>query len=126
MATLVKCKDTNCPDVLTIVKSNDDNYTFVSINVNINKVNEEYEWDSLVLPDFALNNIHKADLNTKYGVLVAHIVKAYYDDNRTTAILSNYLSDMNNTEYKSEFDELQQIRRMAKNTAKHIIQLNTF
>jgi hypothetical protein len=78
------------------------------------------------LPDFALNNIHIADLNTKYGVLVAHIVKAYYDDNRTTAILSNYLLDTNNAEYKSEFDELQQIRRMAKDTAKHIIQLNIF
>lgn len=126
MATLVKCKDDIQPDILTIVKSGDDNYTFVSINVNIAKTEDGYVWDSLVLPDFALNNIHNADLNTKYGVLVAHIVKAYYDDNRTTAILSNYLSDMNNPEYKSEFDELQQIRRMAKDTAKHIIQLNTF
>lgn len=126
MATLVKCKDTNKPDVLTVEKNSKDEFAFVSINVNINKVGNEYVWDSLVLPDFALNNIHNADLNTKYGVLVAHIVKAYYDDNRTTAILSNYLLDMNNTEYKSEFDELQQVRRMAKDTAKHIIQLNTF
>lgn len=126
MATLVKCKDTNKPDVLTVEKNSKDEFAFVSINVNINKVGDEYVWDSLVLPDFALNNIHNADLNTKYGVLVAHIVKAYYDDNRTTAILSNYLLDTNNTEYKSEFDELQQIRRMAKDTAKHIIQLNIF
>jgi hypothetical protein len=126
MATLVKCKDTNKPDVLTVEKNSKDEFAFVSINVNINKVGDEYEWDSLILPDFALNNIHNADLNTKYGVLVAHIVKAYYDDNRTTAILSNYLLDTNNAEYKSEFDELQQIRRMAKDTAKHIIQLNIF
>lgn len=126
MATLVKCKDTNKPDVLTVEKNSKDEYAFVSINVNINKVGDEYMWDSLILPDFALNNIHNADLNTKYGVLVAHIVKAYYDDNRTTAILSNYLLDTNNTEYKSEFDELQQVRRMAKDTAKHIIQLNIF
>lgn len=126
MATLVKCKDTNKPDVLTFEKNSKDEFAFVSINVNINKVGDEYVWDSLVLPDFALNNIHIADLNTKYGVLVAHIVKAYYDDNRTTAILSNYLLDTNNAEYKSEFDELQQIRRMAKDTAKHIIQLNIF
>jgi hypothetical protein len=126
MATLVKCKDTNKPDVLTVEKNSKDEFAFVSINVNINKVGDEYVWDSLVLPDFALNNIHNADLNTKYGVLVAHIVKAYYDDNRTTAILSNYLLDTNNAEYKSEFDELQQIRRMAKDTAKHIIQLNIF
>ena len=126
MATLVKCKDTNKPDVLTVEKNSKDEYAFVSINVNINKVGDDYMWDSLILPDFALNNIHNADLNTKYGVLVAHIVKAYYDDNRTTAILSNYLLDTNNTEYKSEFDELQQVRRMAKDTAKHIIQLNIF
>lgn len=126
MATLVKCNDTQAPELLTIHKVDDD-YRFVSINMNINKVSDDnYEWDSLVLPDFALNNIHNADLNTKYGVLVAHIVKAYYDDNKSIAILSNYLLDKDNSEYKREFDELQRIRKVAKDTAKQIIQLNTF
>lgn len=126
MATLVKIKDASEPKLMSIVKNNDD-IVYASINVNICQLSDgTYEWDSLVLPDFALNNIHNAPDDVKYNVLVAHIVKAYYDDNHSTAVLSNYLSDMSNEKYKYEFDELQKVRKLAKTTAREIIRVNIF
>jgi hypothetical protein len=133
MATLIKQQSTVKPTIMTTAGHEDQNnrskyiYTFASINLNVKQLDDNtYVYDSLVLPDFALNNIHNADDNTKYGVLVAHIIKAYYDDNAAMAIIGNYLLNSSDEKYKTEFDEYQKIRKLAKETAKHIIQNNIF
>lgn len=120
MAKLVRMEDVNEPSLMTVV-SNKDEYTYASINLNIERVENGYTWDALVLPDFALDNIHNADDDMKYKVFIAHIVKGYYDDNDMDAILNNYLSDMTNENYKAEFDKLQSIRKTAKEVSKLIV-----
>lgn len=126
MATLVKKTSATEPDIITVQMYNGE-YTYVAININVRKKTDElYEYDAIVLPEFALNNIHKADYNTKYSVLVSHIIKAYYNDNQAMAIMSNYLSDMQNEQYTAEFIEYQRIRKVAKTTAKEITQRNLF
>ena len=127
MAKLVKMKVTEKPDIMTIEWSVNNIPTYASINTNIvEKDDNNYEWDSLVLPEHTLSNIHNADKDMKYKVLIIHILRAYYDDNDATAILSNYLSDQNNEKYKIEFDELQTCRKMAKTLAHNIIENNIF
>jgi hypothetical protein len=126
MATLVKKTSATEPDVITVQTYNGE-YIYVAININVRKKTDElYEYDAIVLPEFALNNIHKADYNTKYSVLVSHIIKAYYNDNQAMAIMANYLSDMQNEQYAAEFIEYQRIRKVAKTTAKEITQRNLF
>jgi hypothetical protein len=120
MATLVRKTDSNKPSIMTILH-NDTDVFYVSININIEKVDDMYTWDALELPQFALEAIHTADADTKYAVLIAHIIKGYYNDNEMTAILSNYLSDMTNEKYKAEFEAVQRIRKIAKETSKYII-----
>ena len=126
MATLVKSTSATCPEIIT-VRCNNDDYSYVAININICKTtNGIYEYVEIVLPEFALNNIHNADLETKYSVLVAHIIKAYYNDNQALAVLGNYLLDQENDKYKTEFDTYQKVRQIAKDTAKEIIRNNMF
>lgn len=128
MATLVKMTDTKEPQLMTVVMSDSDVYDvlYAAININVVRLTDgSYEWDSLVLPDFALDNIYRADLETKRAVLIAHIVKAYYDDNKMTAILNNYLADPTD-EHKKEFEDLQKLRRLAKETVTKIIKNKLF
>ena len=128
MATLVKMTDTKEPQLMTVVMSDSDVYDvlYAAININVVRLTDgSYEWDSLVLPDFALDNIYRADLETKRAVLIAHIVKAYYDDNKMTAILNNYLADPTD-EHKQEFEDLQKLRRLAKETVTKIIKNKLF
>jgi hypothetical protein len=128
MATLVKMTDTKEPQLMTVVMSDSDVYDvlYAAININVVRLTDgSYEWDSLVLPDFALDNIYRADLNTKKAVLIAHIVKAYYDDNKMIAILNNYLADPNE-EHQKEFEDLQKIRKLAKETVSEIIRNRLF
>ena len=126
MATLMKLKDANEPSLMSIGYDVDD-VIYAAINVNICKLTDgTYEWDSLVLPEFALNNIHKADAETKRAVLIAHIIKAYYNDNQMTAIINNYLLDPEDVEHKQEFFEMQKVRKMAKDTARQIIKSKMF
>jgi hypothetical protein len=120
MAELVKMSDKNEPSLMTIV-SNGDELVYASINLNIECVDNLYIWDALVLPDFALENIHNAEPEMKRSVLIAHIVKGYYNDNDMAAILNNYLSDMTNEKYKAEFNDLQKIRKIAKEIGTHIV-----
>ena len=125
MAVLIKKNGQEKPDLMTITKNENDNnvnITYASINVNIIELTDgTFEWDCLELPGFALNNIHKADNNTKYSVLVAHIIKAYYNDNQMTAIMNNYLLEPEDESYKNEFNKMQKIRKLAKDTAKTIM-----
>ena len=126
MATLVKNKDNKYPNIMTVVKDDND-VLFASVNLNIVQLSDNtYEWDALVLPDFALNNIYRADTETKKSVLIAHIIKAYYNDNQMTAILSNYLMDPNDEHYAHEFKEMQKVRSIAKETVKEIIKNRLF
>lgn len=121
MAKLTKGIGKEMPNVMTITKIGNE-IIYASINVNILQLTDgTYEWDQLELPTFALNNIHNADDDTKYSVLIAHIVKAYYNDNQMTAIINNYLLDQENDSYKSEFNNMQKIRAIAKSAAKEIV-----
>ena len=113
MAQLVKMTGDK-PGLMTI-KMHENHYVYAAINTNIEQLDSNsYKWDSLILPDFALDNIHNASNDKKYSVIIAHIVKAYYNDNDTTAILANYLSDSDNAKYKSEFLEFQKIENIKK------------
>lgn len=128
MATLVKEFGETSPEIMTIKYIDNEGLKpiYAAINLNVVSNSNMYTWDSLVLPDFALENIHNADKEIKRSVLIAHIIKAYYNDNEMTAILSNYLSDMENENYKLEFNELQKLRKLAKETATHIVSNNIF
>jgi hypothetical protein len=127
MAKLVKMTGSEKPELMTIEWNSEDNPRYAAINTNIIE-NEDntYSWDALVLPDFAIKNIHEAEPNTKYKVLLIHILRSYYDDNDATAIMSNYMLDPLNDKYKTEFEQLQACRAFAKNTAKIIIEENIF
>ena len=127
MATRVKKTGTEKPGLMTI-KWNDENIPiYAAINNNILE-NEDgtYSWDALELPNYTLVNIHNAEEEMKRKVLIIHILRAYYDDNDATAILSNYLNEPENEKYKSEFEQLQKCRSLAKKLVKTIIEKNIY
>ena len=126
MAKLIKSTSDVKPEIMTVYYNEDNIPVYASINLNIVENENMYYWDELVLPDFALENIHNAPNDVKYGVLVAHVIKAYYDDNKMTAILSNYLLDMTDEDHKKEFDTLQNLRKTAKEVSKYIIANSLF
>ena len=125
MAKLVKASGAEMPNIVT-VKFVDNIPVYASINLNIVFENDKYVWDSLVLPEFALENIHNAPPKIKTDVLIAHIIKGYYNDNQMTAIINNYLIDSENEEYKSEFLRMQNVRKVAKETSKYIVSNGLF
>ena len=127
MAKLVKMNGAEKPDIMTIKWVSENIPTYAAINTNIEE-NEDgsYSWDALVLPEHVVNNIHIAEVNLKYKILVIHIIRSYYDDNDATAILSNYLSEPTKEKYKVEFEKLQTCRTMAKTLATNIIENNIF
>lgn len=123
MANLNKKIGDSEPGILTVIvdpKTND--YVYLSINNNIIQLGDSrWSWDALEIPELYLYPIHNADDDTKYKVFTAHIIKAYYDANDEMAIFANYFKDPNNTKYKKEFDDLQELRNRAKSLAKHIV-----
>lgn len=127
MAVLIKETSTEKPNLMTVHKYKDEEtqiekIVYASINMNVNELKDgTYEWDRLELPDYALDNIYNANEETKYGVLVAHIITAYYNNHDMTAIMSNYLLEPDNEKYKEKFIKMQQLRRLAKDTVKQII-----
>jgi hypothetical protein len=126
MAKLVK-KTGEKPEIMTITWLNENIPTYVSINNNISEnADGTYSWDALELPEHTLVNIHNAEKELKYKILIIHILRAYYDDNDATAILSNYLSDPENEKYKNEFIQLQACRSLSKKLAKTIIEENIY
>lgn len=126
MAKLVKMKGTEKPGIMTVKWSSENKPIYASINTNIINDADDYYWDSLVLPEYALNNIYAAPNDIKYKVLIIHILRAYYDDNDVTAIIANYMSDTTNEKYKKEFDELQNCRNLAKTLANNIVASGLF
>ena len=123
MAKLVKMSSVEEPSVITVGKDDaNDKYYYACINVNVVQLTDgTYEWDGLILPDYGVDNIHHADDETKYSVLISHIIKAYYNDHQMTAIMNNYLLDGDNEKYVKEFTQMQKIRKIAKETARKII-----
>ena len=121
MGKLIKAIDTVKPQIMTI-NYIEDKYTYVSINLNICLLTDgTFAYDKIELPDWALNNIHEADDETKYSVLIVHIINAYYNEHQMTAILSNYMVEPDNEKYVKEFNDMQKIRKLAKDTANEII-----
>jgi hypothetical protein len=64
MANLTKGYGSISPELMTIERS-DNEILYASINLNIECINGKYEWDEIVLPEYALNEIHKADKDIK-------------------------------------------------------------
>ena len=128
MAKLTVSKDNTKPPLMKTTFDDFNRPTYASINLNVvdNTIEGGYIWDELVLPDFALLAIHEAADDIKYNVLVAHIIKAYYDDNKMAAIVNNYIMDQDDEEHKTEFLEMQRIRKLAKESAKYIIKNKLF
>ena len=128
MASLIVSKDDKKPSIITVRFNEFGTPLYASINLNIvdNDIEGGYIWDELVLPEFALSNIHNAPEDIKYNVLVSHIIKAYYDDNRMSAIVNNYIMDQDDEEHKQEFLQMQNIRKLAKETARYIIKNRLF
>lgn len=58
------------------------------------------------------------DSEYTYGKLVDIIIGFTFSLRETLAIMNNYMLDPNNPKYKAEFDELQNIRKAAKDYAK--------
>jgi hypothetical protein len=125
MAKLIKASGSEMPNIVT-VQFVDKIPVYASINLNIKLEDDKYTWDELVLPDFALENIYTAPPSIKTNVLISHIIKGYYDDNKMTAVINNYLIDMEDPEYKSEFLAMQNVRKVAKDTAKYIVSNGLF
>lgn len=121
MARLIKAHGDNEPSIMTVQFNEDNIPVYAAINLNITKTDNGFVWDELVLPDFALENIHNAPYEIKQNVLISHIIKAYYDDNHMFAIQNNYLAEPEDPDYRSEFLAMQNIRKIAKHTAKHIV-----
>lgn len=67
-----------------------------------------YTWEFLMI------------LNTEYNYskLIEEIIKLKYSDSEVIARLNNYISEPNNSKYKSEYEELQSWRKIAKEYAK--------
>ena len=125
MAKLVKAHGNNQPNIIN-VKFYNEIPVYAAINLNIIKNEYGFSWDELILPEFALENIYTATNEIKKNVLISHIIKAYYNDNEMTAIINNYLVDSENPEYKAEFLAMQNIRKIAKETAKYIVSNGLF
>lgn len=53
-----------------------------------------------------------------YGNLVSYIISLHYKMQEVFAIMNNYLADPDNSEYKKEFEELQRVRKAAKEYVK--------
>ena len=125
MAKLIKASGTEMPSIMT-VEYYENKPIYAAINLNIVLDDGKYIWDSLILPEFALENIHNAVPAKKTDILIAHIIKGYYDDNKMTAIINNYLIDQEDPEHKSEFLRMQNVRKIAKETAKYIVSNGLF
>lgn len=125
MGKLVKKSSSQEPKIVAI--DTNDNGDCICININICQLADgNYEWDSIEIDNGSglftvVDNIRKADDNLKYSVLISHIIKAYYNDHQMTAIINNYLLDSADENYIKEFNDMQKIRKIAKDTAKQII-----
>ena len=66
----------------------------------------------------------RTPLSYDYSTLVSAIIREKYSDDKMQAIINNYLMEINDSEHKKEFDEMQEWRAHAKEIAKTIINDN--
>ena len=70
-----------------------------------------YTWEEVTFSPGTLN----------YGDLVSAIVKSKYTDDEMSALINNYLLDMEDTENKAKWEAMQSWRVEAKRQAKEIL-----
>lgn len=70
------------------------------------------------------NRLPETEKQSSYGELVERLVRKRYSQSQVEAIINNYLDDSENTQYKTEFLELQAYRKECKAEAKNILGLN--
>ena len=133
MGKLVKLNSTQEPQLVTVKKNEQTNdYIYLGINIIVCRLTDgSYEWDCIEIDNGSgffkvVNNIHNSDNEKKYSILITHIIRAYYNDHQMTAIVNNYLLEPENEKYVKEFNDMQKIRKLAKATAKQIIDNNLF
>lgn len=85
----------------------------LTMNYNIVETKDEenttwYEYDTITLPLGVYG----------YGSIVSAIITSKYSNDEMQAIINNYLIDKKN--HKTEFDEMQNYRTFAKETARRI------
>ena len=80
---------------LYVTHNNNDTYSYYEYNVLVNKYN--------------------------YNDLVDIFIKMIYSDKEMFAIINNYLLDQTDEAAIAEFNEMQNVRREAKDLAKHIL-----
>lgn len=64
-------------------------------------------------------------VNFNYGGLVSALIEIDYSQAEMTAIINNYLLDQEDENIKAEFTEMQNCRKLAKETAKWILDTYT-
>ena len=87
-------------------------YEYAYIPLFINNSNSEYSYKCLQIDKHKYN----------YGDLVDLFIKLIYSYQEMTAIINNYLLDPTNVSSLSEFNEMQAIRKEAKELAKEILE----
>lgn len=80
--------------------------------ININSVSVLYRTDNINL-NFAVNSFSKDNL-------IDAIVRTKYTQSMVEAIFSNYLGNMEDEQYKAEFEDFQNWRKEAKDIANDI------
>jgi hypothetical protein len=85
----------------------------IAINVVEQQAGESfpYTWQEVTFPPGTLN----------YGDLVSAIIKSKYTDDEMSALVNNYLLDMEDTENKAKWEAMQSWRAEAKRQAKEIL-----
>lgn len=100
---------TNTP-CLKITLSNGVNYALIPIC-------EEYYKNSCSYKELPVKLS-----NYTYGGLVDTFIKMIYSDREMTAIINNYLLDPTDENIVKEFNEMQEVRKEAKELAKEILE----
>ena len=133
MGKLVKKTSTQSPDIITVkIDEASGDYIYAGININVCQLADgTYEWDCIEITNGSgffkvLENIHTADNDTKYSVLITHIIRAYYNDHQMTAIINNHLLDPDDEKYTKEFNDMQKVRKTAKEISKQIVENKLF
>lgn len=90
-----------------------DNYVYCKfIPVILEEIKDEngiiYNWQYIRLPMYEYS----------YGKLVEKIIELKYSNSEVIARLNNYISEPNDSKYKTEYEELIDWRKTAKNFAK--------
>lgn len=90
-------------------------------NVDIHVVDGGYEYIPVYVDNIILESFTHMKRDVKYGKIIEWILADQYKTADVTAILANYLSEPDNEKYLTEFNDLQDWRRIVKKYAKYIV-----